>query len=66
MRFWISFALIPLYVHTTATTGMLISGKISTGMRRAAPMPSSAMRISEAITVYGRFSAIWTTDIKTL
>ena len=37
MRFWISSALIPLYVHTTLTTGMLISGKMSVGIRLAAP-----------------------------
>ena len=40
IRFWISVALIPLYVHTTLTTGMLISGKMSVGMRCAAPTAS--------------------------
>src|SRR5450631_3701257 len=42
---------------------MLISGKISTGMRKPAPMPVSAVNMSAANTVYGLLSAISTTDI---
>ena len=33
------------------------------GMRSAVPIPMSAMRIRTATTVYGRFSAISTTDM---
>ena len=38
----------PVYCQTTAMTGMRISGKMSTGMRRAANGPT--MRINNAIT----------------
>jgi hypothetical protein len=34
------------------------------GMRNAAPIPIRQMRINEATTVYGRFSAISTTDMQ--
>jgi hypothetical protein len=41
----------PAYVHTTLTTGISISGKMSTGIRSASAMPSSVMRISRETTV---------------
>src|SRR5271155_1487890 len=45
---------------------MSISGKMSMGMRKAAPMPIKVIRISKAATVYGRFSAVSTTDMRVL
>src|SRR5215469_8824055 len=42
---------------------MSISGKMSTGMRRASPMPSRAMRISSAATVWGRRRTYRTSDM---
>jgi hypothetical protein len=42
---------IPAYVQTTLATGILISGKMSTGMRSAAPTPRLQRRINPAITV---------------
>src|SRR5882757_1738010 len=45
---------------------MSISGKMSTGMRSAAPIPIKLMRINIATTVYGRFSAASTIDIAPL
>ena len=38
----------PVYCQTTAMTGILISGKMSTGVRRAASGPT--IRINNAIT----------------
>src|SRR5579872_1284069 len=64
IRFWTSSALIPLYVHTTATTGMSISGKISIGIRVIDPAASMQIRISVAITEYGRLSTPATKDIR--
>jgi hypothetical protein len=51
-----SVGVIPLYVQTTLTTGMLISGKMSVGMRSAAPMPTRQISTNMAAMVYGRFS----------
>src|SRR5580692_10919375 len=44
---------------------MSISGKMSMGIRNAAPIPIKVMRIRVATTVYGRFSANSTTDMRT-
>src|SRR5580698_9016523 len=43
---------------------MSISGKISIGMRRAAPIPIRQMRIRDATIVYGRFNANAASDIR--
>src|SRR5580704_6687828 len=50
----------PVYCHTTAITGMRMSGKMSTGVRSAESGPT--IRISNASTtkVYGRRSAMRT------
>jgi hypothetical protein len=53
----------PLYVHTTLTTGTLIWGKMSVGIRKAAPVPMSSTSTSAAAMVYGRLSKNATGDI---
>src|ERR1700733_816090 len=45
---------------------MLISGKMSTGMRSVTPMPSRHTRISSATTVYGCLSTKATSDMNEL
>ena len=50
----------PVYCHATATTGMLISGKMSVGVRTAASTPPIRIRIAITTKVYGRDSAIRT------
>jgi hypothetical protein len=42
---------------------MSISGKMSIGIRRAAPTPMMQISIREAMIVYGRFSANSANDI---
>ena len=54
MRFWMSSALIPLYVQTTLTTGMLMSGKMSVAICEMASAPSSKTNTTAAMIVYGR------------
>ena len=50
-RFCMSSALIPLYVHTTLTTGMSISGKMSIDIRPIAPAASRHTSIIAATIV---------------
>ena len=51
MRFCISGALMPLYIHTTLTTGMSISGKMSVAMRCKAPNASMQTSMIDAMIV---------------
>src|SRR6202012_495667 len=51
----------PAYDHTAATTGILMSGKISVGVRTTASPPNMTIRIARTINVYGRRSARRTT-----
>jgi hypothetical protein len=44
----------PVYVHTTATTGMLMDGKISVGVFLIAMMPDRTMRMLITTNVRGR------------
>ena len=50
----------PLYVHTTATTGMPMFGKMSVGVRTAAVTPKMTISIAITTNVYGLLSAIRT------
>ena len=47
----------PLYCQTTAITGMLISGRMSTGVRIAAKGPISTISTAMTMNVSGRESA---------
>src|SRR5215472_2620788 len=47
-----------------ATTGMLIAGKISVAVRKAASVPMSRIRIASTRKVYGRWSAILTIHMR--
>src|ERR1700743_1601784 len=47
----------PLYVHTAAMTGILMSGNMSVGVSTAARPPNRTMRIARTMNVYGRFNA---------
>src|SRR3954453_3725476 len=60
IRAAISSADSPAYVHTAVTTGMLMSGKMSVGVRRIGSGPTNRIRIARTMNVYGRFSAIRT------
>src|SRR3954462_12455241 len=62
-RFSISSGLVPLYCHTTVTTGMSMIGKISVLIVSMLTIPRT--RISTAMTtkVYGRRSASRTIHI---
>src|SRR5215470_750651 len=53
MRRSISWGSRPVYVHTWAITGMLISGKISVGVRGITTAASSAITSAITINVYG-------------
>src|ERR1700731_579541 len=53
----ISGTLRPVYCQITDTTGMLISGKMSSGMTTMAEMPSNRMETARTYNVYGNFSA---------
>src|SRR3569833_1902682 len=44
----------------TETTGMLIDGKMSIGIRNTATIPKMRIRIDVHTNVYGRLSARWT------
>ena len=47
----------PVYCHTTAITGMLMSGRMSTGVRIAAKGPISTIRMAMTMKVSGRANA---------
>ena len=53
----------PLYVQITLMTGMLMSGRASTGVRSTARGVASRMRIDITRNVYGRSSATLTIHI---
>ena len=53
----------PVYCHTTAITGMRMSGKMSTGVRKAASGPISMSSSANTTNVYGRRSAMRTIPI---
>ena len=50
----------PLYVHTTATTGMPMLGKMSVGVLIAADTPKMTISIAITTNVYGLLRAIRT------
>ncbi len=50
----------PPYVQTTVTTGMLMLGKMSVGVRRIVSGPTNRIRIARTMNVYGRFRAMRT------
>ncbi len=54
----------PAYCHTTVTTGMSISGKMSVGVFLIDVMPSNKISIAITTKVYGRRSASLTIHIK--
>src|ERR1700684_3497669 len=58
-----SGALMPAYVQTTLTTGILISENMSTGIRSAAPTPNRQTRTNAEAIVYGRRKAKSTIDM---
>ena len=53
----------PVYFQMTATTGILMFGKMSVGVRRIENTPSSVIRMASTIKVYGRLSASLTIHI---
>src|SRR3569832_645142 len=64
MRSCISSVLISLYVQMTLTTGMLILGKMSVGMRSTAPKPNRHTRMIIAATECGWDSENRGSDIR--
>src|SRR4051812_19515842 len=60
IRAAISSADNPPYCQTTVTTGMLMLGKMSVGVRRIVSGPTNRIRIARTTNVYGRLSAIRT------
>src|ERR1700730_2636070 len=63
MRVAISSGDRPVYFHTVATTGILMLGKMSVGVRQIANMPSSMITMARTMNVYGRRSASLTIHI---
>src|SRR6266404_1082389 len=63
MRVAISSGDRPVYFHTVATTGILMLGKMSVGVRQIANMPSSVIAMASTMKVYGRLSASLTIHI---
>ena len=63
MRLFMSSAGRPVYCQTTDTTGMLILGKMSVGVRRTASGPRISNNSAKTIKVSGRSSAILTIHI---
>ncbi len=63
MRVAISSGDRPVYFHTVATTGILMLGKMSVGVRQIANMPSSRITMARTMKVYGRLSASLTIHI---
>ena len=57
MRPSTSFGESPVYCQMTETTGMLIAGKMSTGVRAIVRTPPMAISIAITMKVYGRRSA---------
>jgi hypothetical protein len=55
-----SFGSSPVYVQTTATTGTLMLGKISVGVRSADKVPNIAMSNDITMNVYGLLNAVST------
>src|SRR6202050_2656667 len=47
----------PVYFHTAATTGILMFGKMSVGVRRIENTPRSMITMASTMKVYGRCSA---------
>ena len=58
------FGLRPVYCQATETTGILILGKISVGVRRMSTGAAIRMRIARTTKVYGRLSASRTIHMK--
>src|SRR5213595_422578 len=63
MRLAISSADIPLYCQTAVTTGMLMFGKMSVGVRVIARGPTNRIATASTTNVYGLLSAIRTIHI---
>src|ERR1700730_11240035 len=63
MRVAISSGDRPVYFHTVATTGILMLGKMSVGVRQIANMPRSMIAMARTMKVYGRLSASLTIHI---
>jgi hypothetical protein len=63
MRVDISWAERPLYCHTTVTTGMSMSGKMSVGIDRMLKTPRRRIKKPKTAKVYGRRSASRTIHI---
>src|SRR5882762_4537424 len=63
MRVAISSGDRPVYFHTVATTGILMLGKMSVGVRQIANVPSSMITMARTTKVYGRRSASLTIHI---
>ena len=53
----------PVYCQIAAMIGILISGKISTGVRDAARGPTMSRRSANTTKLYGRFNAMRTRAI---
>src|ERR1700683_281128 len=63
MRFSMSSGSKPVYVQITLTTGILMAGKMSTGIVKIEPMPSMAIRTAMTTKVRGRGKARRTSHI---
>src|SRR5215471_2458880 len=60
MRLAISSADMPVYCQTAVTTGMLMFGKMSVGVRAMAIGPTKRITTASTMNVYGRFRAMRT------
>lgn len=58
IRSLISLGTRPLYVQMMLTTGLLMLGKMSVGVRKMATAPIARIRMDRTTNVYGRFNAI--------
>src|SRR5579871_509084 len=54
----------PVYVHPSDTTGMLMLGKMSVGVRRMMTGLKRRIRSARTMNVYGRFRAVFTIHIE--
>src|ERR1700757_5470177 len=63
IRFENSSAGIPVKFQMAAQTGILMSGKMSFGVRKMESTPAIRIKIAKTMKVYGRRSANWTIHI---
>ena len=64
IRFENSSAGIPVKFQIAAQTGILMSGKISFGVRKMERTPAIRIKMARTMKVYGRRKANWTIHIE--